>query len=60
MIELRWVKLEGPSAEPGKVFFDAGFAKLQYRKVTNLEEISLQPPIWSDWQDVPIMVLQDL
>ena len=46
MIELRWLELDRPV---GHIRQNV----LQYRIMTNIEEIGIQPPIWSDWIDVP-------
>ena len=54
MIELRWLKRSRP---PGLVCRDDGlvwFLALQYRVRENVNEIGLQPAIWSEWQDVPM------
>jgi hypothetical protein len=55
VIQVRWKKekigyysdgaLDGSSAYTDKV--------LQYRVMENVQEIGLQPPIWSEWEDVP-------
>lgn len=43
------------------VVVDIGFGNgkrekvLQYCIQTNLHELGLQPPIWSDWIDVPVI-----
>ena len=55
MIELRW-KIEeweeytDMSSHPIK---HTEKPVLQYRTMTNIEEIGLQEPIWSEWTDVP-------
>ena len=28
---------------------------LQFRQMTNIEEVGIQEPIWSEWQDVPVV-----
>ena len=30
--------------------------KLQYRTMTNIMEIGIQEPIWSEWIDVPTVI----
>ena len=49
MIHMRWVKYNFPSGISVTV--------LQYRAMTNIEEIGIQPPIWSEWRDIPTVLL---
>lgn len=58
MIELRWLerveKAEGLGYERMAIR-----TVLQFRQMSNIEEIGIQPPIWAEWQDVPIEVIGD-
>lgn len=42
MIELRWYCLWGPNS-----------GVLEFRTIVNFQEIGLQDPIWSEWEEVP-------
>lgn len=57
MIELRWVygnrNMIVESVQDGRTFEREKV--LQYRVITNGEEIGLHEPIYSDWQDVPVV-----
>ena len=60
-VELRWYR-ERMTMEKMREFKIAGTpydygdyfpSRLQYRAWTNPLEAGLQPPLWTDWQDVP-------
>lgn len=48
MIELRYVTPDSTTTEP---------PKLQYRTTVNVLEIGLHAHLWSEWTDVPLVVL---
>ena len=52
MFELRWleitVKAKGMGYERMTIE-----RVLQFRQRSNVEEIGIQPPIWTEWEDVP-------
>ena len=53
MIELRWViRTIYINDEFGNKVFGKQQTALQYRTMSNLPEIGLQEPIWSEWEDV--------
>ena len=54
MIELRWkVEKWEQMTEIGADILHVEKPVLQVRLMSNIEEIGLQPPIWSEWEDVP-------
>jgi len=55
MFELRLYKEKAGEYFDGILYNCAGYkdAVLQYRIMTNIQEIGLQEPIWSEWEDVP-------
>ena len=64
MIELRWVEREivsGGTAHNGTIIeiFKTKVKVLQYRIRQNMDELGLQKPIWSAWQDVPTVSADD-
>ena len=54
MFELRWLirpvtmKLGAPIPFPNEKE-----KVLQFRQMSNIEEIGIQEPIWTEWEDVP-------
>jgi len=58
MFELRWVihdyKDYQPPLKSAVLSSDSTYRRLQYRIQTNPNETGIQPPIWSDWIDVPV------
>lgn len=62
MIELRWHKeLAGEYFDGimkgSKVYKDKA---LQYRTMANPAEIGVQEPIWSEWEEVPLVWSKEL
>ena len=53
MFELRWVLREIIVGDWGGHEVAETRKVLQYRQATNVLEIGVQPPIWSEWEDVP-------
>ena len=55
MIELRLYKEKAGQYFDGILHESTCYkdAILQYRTMTNIQEIGLQEPIWSEWVDVP-------
>jgi hypothetical protein len=55
MFELRLYKEKGGQYFDGALHGCAGYkdAILQYRSMENIQELGIQEPIWSEWQDVP-------
>ena len=47
MIELRWVRRSVDSLSPYRDVREQTELVLQYR-------VMAKPPVWSDWQDVPV------
>ena len=58
MFELRWLS-EKINVPLDKRVYGPNIAKeetvrtLQFRQMSNIEEIGVQPPIWTEWEDVP-------
>lgn len=61
MFELRWVVApDGPDrvsdTDTVMLYISAErFVFLEYRYRTNEEEVGIQPPIWSEWETVPVV-----
>lgn len=54
MIELRWcVQQWTEYPELGEPIKRQREPVLQFRQMTNIQEIGIQEPIWSDWVEVP-------
>lgn len=52
MFELRWIRKEEPAPEHGRNCFRM-VKVLQFRQMSNIEEVGIQQPIWTEWEDVP-------
>ena len=48
MIELRWLEVITPRTPD----------RLQFRVMENPLEIGLHPPIYSEWQDIPVVLIK--
>ena len=53
MIEMRWLETETGRRMEGESLHISFKRTLQYRYATNVFELGLQHPIWSEWIDVP-------
>lgn len=51
MIDLRFVSRSVPALELGENI-GKSVRVLQFRQMTNLNEIGIQEPVWGEWQDV--------
>ena len=56
MFELRWYSEEWIEYPEGSPVHKSDEPILQYRYRINIEEVGLQPPIWSEWCNVPFVV----
>lgn len=55
MFKLRWVEkdIQVPVLKHIGITETKTIKILQYRQMSNIEEIGIQPPIWTEWEDVP-------
>jgi len=58
MFELRWLsKVINVPVDDGRfgpmIVQEKKIKTLQFRQMNNIEEIGIQPPIWTEWEDVP-------
>ncbi len=54
MYELRWKQKLGNPDKGSVMVGDRISQTLQYRVMTNIEEVGIQEPIWSEWENVPV------
>ena len=50
MIELRWLVRTLPTFGESQPNVEK---VLQFRQMSNIEELGIQAPIWTEWEDVP-------
>ena len=56
MIELRYLKTKIETLIANDTYVLGFDNVLQFRTMQNIEEIGIYTPIWSKWQDVPVVI----